>query len=85
MSTRDLCIMACTFCRDPQFCAWLEHLAGETGDGVKFDEAAAKEFILTACGIESRNELDTNARAADDFHRIVRVPFLEWKEARDGE
>jgi hypothetical protein len=85
MSSRDLCIMACTFCRDPQFWAWLEDLAAAGGEAATFDEPKAKLFILEICQIESRNELDTNARAAEDFHRLVRVPFLEWKGARDGQ
>jgi hypothetical protein len=77
---RDLCIMACAFCRDPQFHRWLEQLAAQGGTAGAFDEAKAKEFVLTICGIDSRNELDTNARAAQDFHQLVRAPFLKWKE-----
>jgi hypothetical protein len=85
MSTRDLCIMACVFCRDPLFWRWLEELAAAGGTPGIFDEPKAKDFILTICEIESRNELDTNARAAADFHQLVRAPFVAWKEARDGD
>jgi hypothetical protein len=77
--TRDLCIMACVFCRDPAFLRWLGTL-GPT-DGYVFREASAKAFILTLCEIESRNDLDTNPDAADRFHRLIRAPFLTWKEA----
>jgi hypothetical protein len=74
--------MACVFCRDRQFQAWIEHLAAQSGTAGEFDEECAKEFVLASCGIYSRNELDTNAGAAERFHELVRRPFLEWKEAQ---
>lgn len=73
--SRDLCIMACVFCRDPLFQTWLGEQAGD-----RIDEAGAKSYILTACRIASRNELDTNQDAALRFHALVREPFLRWKE-----
>lgn len=76
--SRDLCIMACTFCRDPQFRQWM------TREGPSINEARAKEIILGVCGITSRNALDTDPAAAERFHELVRKPFLEWKEQRDG-
>ena len=85
MSTRDLRIMACTFCRDPLFWRWLEALAERGGVSAKFDEESAKAFILSVCQVGSRNELDTNEAAARDFHRMVREPYVAWKEAHDGQ
>lgn len=85
MSTRDLCIMACVFCRDQQFWRWLETLADTGGLKAKFNEASAKEFILLACQVKSRNELDTDTEAAGRFHRMVREPFMAWKEAQHGD
>lgn len=76
--SRDLCIMACVFCRDPQFRQWMAK------GGPSINEKRAKEIILGVCGIASRNELDTNPGAAQRFHELVRRPFLEWKEARHG-
>ena len=81
MSARDLCIMACVFCRDAQFLAWLTHI---NGHGFKFSEAGAKAFILGTCKIASRNELDTNLEAAELFHEYIRKPFLEWKELQNA-
>lgn len=72
--TRELCIMACCFCRDPQFHAWLTEQAGEP-----VNEAGAKEFILVVCQVDSRNDLDRHTGAAQRFHNLVRKPFLEWK------
>ena len=82
MSKRDLCIMACVFCKDPQFRAWVDTLAKSAGYAVDIaaTEADAKEFILQLCGITSRNELDTNHEAAKLFHDHVRKPYLEWRD-----
>lgn len=84
--TRDLCIMACVFCRDFQFQVWVklqkDVLKLQCLGGAKqvTDEQIAKEFILMLCCIESRNDLDTNPAAAQRFHELVRKPFLAWKE-----
>lgn len=64
-----LCIMACTFCTDPVFSEWA---------GTSTDEQA-KKFILDACEIKSRKELDTCPDAAELFHLLVRKPFMAWK------
>lgn len=74
--SRDLCIMACVFCRDPLFHAWL----AATTDLIKPRDGQAKAFILRVCSISSRNELDKNPDAAYLFHELVRKPFLAWKE-----
>jgi hypothetical protein len=84
MSNRDLCIMACVFCKDPHFWAWLdqgiEAAAGPVA--IKMNEAGAKAFILARCKVKSRNDLDTDPVAAERFHKLIRLPFLEWKEAQ---
>jgi len=85
--TRELCIMACVFCRDAQFLAWLNHLAvlgGEPEGLAPATEADAKEFITTLCGVTSRNDLDRDPAAAQRFHELVRLPFLEWKGGDDA-
>lgn len=76
MSKRELCIMACVFCRDPLFRKWMSR------DGPSINENAAKGIILGVCGVKSRNELDTNPEAAARFHELVRKPFLAWKEGQ---
>lgn len=75
---RDLCIMACIFCRDPEFKQWAEQMSMEP---VKTD-AAAQKFIQAKCGVESRKDLDTNKAAAERFHVQIRIPFGAWKESR---
>ena len=80
--TRDLCIMACIFCRDPMFLAWVDHMARQSGyvAETKATEADAKEFILAVCEVQSRNDLDRYPQAAYNFHEFVRKPYLAWKE-----
>lgn len=74
--SRELCIMACVFCRDPLFQKWVAERTGRPVAG----ESTAKVFILAASQVESRNDLDTDPDAADRFHDQVRKPFLAWKE-----
>lgn len=74
--SRDLCIMACIFCREPSFQEWLASLAAPS---VPFTDEMAKEFILTACQVDSRNDLDRDPAAAQRFHDLVRKPYLAWK------
>lgn len=86
--SRELCIMACVFCRDPQFQSWASNEASKIGMVVETcrlpsrNEVYSKAFILHVCGVTSRNELDSNPAAAQRFHDLVRKPFLEWKEHR---
>lgn len=86
--SRELCIMACVFCRDPLFHAWMRSLAsacyqgGEVSDPQSYDDAAAKAFILSMCQVTSRNSLDTDQAAAERFHEQVRKPFVAWKDER---
>lgn len=72
----ELCIMACNFCSDAYFCEWVGEISG-------FSNAAtvdfAKHYVIDACGISSRKELDTNTDAANKFHAEIRKPFLDWK------
>ena len=75
IKTGELCIMACNFCADTNFQYWVHSF--HTGECQTEEEA--KQFILDICEISSRKELDTQARAANRFHALIRQPFLEWK------
>ena len=74
--TRELCIMACVFCKSADFRDWLAE------GGERATEGEAKAVILSLCKVTSRNALDTDPIAAELFHELVRKPFLEWKEAQ---
>ena len=80
-ATRELCIMACVFCRDPVFQLWATRMMPPPSrqDGSIDRERDAKTFILNTCHIASRNDLDTNPGAAWLFHEKIRLPFLEFK------
>lgn len=42
-------------------------------------EDHAARWIRWACGVESRAELDNNAKAAEIFHERIRRPYSEWR------
>jgi hypothetical protein len=79
---RDLCIMACAFCRYRDFWEYLQEIDPQHEP---WTEGAAKEFILVVCGINSRSELDRNAVAAANFHEKVRLPFVAWRDRASAE
>lgn len=81
--TRQLCVMACAFCRDPLFFDWLLSLTTADGRPLQVwapNAAGAKAFILHICEIDSRADLDFDIVAAKRFHERVRIPFVTWKE-----
>ena len=85
--SRELCIMACVFCRDWAFQDWAHEqirdrcLVTENSKLSGHGESMTKAFILHICQVSSRNDLDVDADAARRFHELVRKPFLEWKES----
>lgn len=74
----ELCIMACTFCADPKFWEWADKISEEPIEG----ENGAKQFVLDMCGVLSRKELDMFPTAAANFHRIIRAPYLAWRNQK---
>ena len=57
--------LAGQWCQRPDFIAWI---------GAEDAEHAA-QLVRESCGIESRAQLDSNADAAEAFHRLIRGPF----------
>lgn len=84
-ASKDLRVLACMFCKDPQFHAYLRDIAldlsGAPVAGGMVDEAFARTFVLEACKVASRTDLDLNSIAAYRFHQLVRGPFMAWKSA----
>lgn len=80
--TRELCIMACVFCRDPLFQKWaaMQMPVPIWQDGARCGDRDAKAFVLTVCEVSTRNDLDRDQAAAKRFHDLVRTPFLAWKD-----
>ena len=73
----QLCVMACTFCADPDFHAWVDQFYRDCKT-----EADAKKWMLTTCGVTSRKHIDTDKMAAIRFHTVVREPFMAWRAAQ---
>lgn len=87
-ASKDLRVLACMFCKDPQFHAYLRDIALDLGgppvERGMVDEAFAKAFVLSACKVASRTELDLNSIAAYRFHQLVRGPFMAWKATKEA-
>jgi len=49
----------------------------------EISEAGAKAAVLEICGIQSRNELDTNAAAQEEFNTYIREPYAA-RRRKDG-
>lgn len=70
-----LCIMACTFCADPEFRQWADSVGADRIES----EGDAKLFILRECGVSSRKQLDTDPDATKRFHKLIREPYMTWR------
>lgn len=75
----ELCVMACTFCKDPLFWQWI---SSETSSDEVTNEIEAREFILYVCSVDSRKKLDQFSSAAHTFHEYIRKPFLAWRDRK---
>ena len=67
--------LAGQLCQQESFQAWI---------GVGNAEWAA-EAIREMCQIKSRAELDSNAEAAEIFHRTIRIPYSELMARRGNQ
>ena len=72
-----LCREAIDLCARSEFWEWIE------ADGVHCpNEAGAKAFVLAACGVRSRKQLDEGGDPASLFIGNIRIPFLKHMRAR---
>lgn len=69
--------VAAMMCQNAKFQRWVESRIGAAPLGVDPSQHAA-QFVRDVCGIESRAQLDHNARAATLFHEAIRKPFVKW-------
>ncbi len=65
---------AIQLCRNSEFQAWL------TGDGF-CGEAAVARMMRDLCGVQSRNEFDTDEKAGTRFIERIRIPFMRRHRA----
>ncbi len=80
-----LCEWAVMRCGEPMFQRW----AAGHPEAPKYrkDTAVetAKAAVLHLCGIGSRKELDTSAKAASALHALVRKPYAAWLASQQPE
>lgn len=72
--------LAFLWCRDPLFWEWADDRSFDTID----NEDAARAFILNACGVKSRGEIDRNPSARAAWEAVVADPFTEYRKAKYG-
>lgn len=68
--------LAGQFCAQPDFQAFIRAAGG--------GEQTPRDYILAACGIASRRQLDHDPEAAARFHARVRLPYLDWQRAHSA-
>jgi hypothetical protein len=65
-------------CREPEFQRWTYEQAKADGyEGGKPGEGVARAWILEACGVFSRKELD-HPKTALIFRRVIVRPYAAW-------
>lgn len=75
----NLRIYAVVLCKTVAFQHYvLEQIGGCVEDYQEDDgEHLAKKYILSACNIKSRSELEIDQEAREKFHRLVRIPYAQ--------
>lgn len=72
-----LCLLAIQWCRDEVFQRWICR-PSHINPFPEVSAGAARQKIITVCGVESRRELDTNDRAAMRFQELIRLPYMSY-------
>lgn len=68
-----LAVLAGRWCASPFFWKFLD------GNGWPTSNASdAANHVRNYCGVDSRAELDHNAKAASVFHADIRLPYMKW-------
>lgn len=75
----DLARLAGMLCQSARFQRWVSVVAGPAPQGVSAQDHAAA-FVRERCCVDSRAQLDHDARAARRFHQRVRRPFRMWAD-----
>jgi hypothetical protein len=72
--------LAYLWCKDPAFWAWADDRSFDTID----NEDAARAYVLTACGVKSRGDIDRNPTARATWEAVIYEPFRAHREATIG-
>lgn len=77
---RPLCILACRWCNEVKFWAWIRDTQGLMNSVFTFDKEGAAEFIKKTCHAQSRKDLDNFEMSGKLFKRLIREPYMKWLE-----
>lgn len=77
---KSLAMAAGILCRDRTFVRWMSTTFPArwktlTADN---DSERAAQVLRSVCGVASRADLDSDDRAAGEFHRLIRKPYADW-------
>ena len=76
--------LAAIFCEQPQFRIFLNMKLPDPGQYILTAEQAT-EHLKMVCKVESRIEFDNDPEAAERFHDLVRIPYVNWQLHKDSE
>ena len=62
------------WCKDPLF--W-EYTNSK-------NEQQAAHFVKIICNVESRNQIDGNRAAEEQFHELIRKPYQAWLQKQEA-
>jgi len=78
---RTLSNYVAQLCRSSVFQEWV---GWKVDDGKRWEEPEVACWLRNYLGIQSRSELDTDRRVADQFHADIRKPFAKWNSLRNS-
>lgn len=82
MAGGALAKLAAIFSDQKEFRAFLSSRWPESGAVATAHQAT--ELIKRVCAVESRKEFDNDSAAANRFHDLVRIPYVNWQLGRDA-
>ncbi|MCM3609162.1 hypothetical protein M4D49_27130 [Cupriavidus pauculus] len=87
MAVLKLSQLAGLWSKDPLFIRFLNRHVDAADDrcsaryGLAERDLDPAGYIRQVCRVESRRDLDTDARAVRIFNREIRAPFMEWAQS----
>lgn len=75
-----LSMYAAVMCQNTDFWAWANEQDEVPGRTWVTNKEEAAIWMRERIHISSRRELDSDAGAAERYHRMIRKPFVEWQE-----
>ena len=70
------CFRAVQRCKEQEFWRWITETSLQSK--APNSEAEAAKVVREVCGVESRNELDTNIKAREVYQKKFEFPYITW-------